>query len=314
MTKAELILDKQKYQPGEIVSGIFRLIHGDGWFDKPVDVKISLWAFGTENTSIGESTYVTVPATTDTNQDGVVNSDDTTQQEKVVYHYEANEFWRKRIDLPLDSLGTPSSNGYVKIETKTREVPFEFVLDDSNSNLLESYNGINASVTYGVSCIVDKKPLLAIDVHETEYFKVIDSQKTVPDPSSIYERAENEHIKLELFAERNKFLVGDTIRGKITLDNPSRVNIKSVEIGLRGIEKATADNLHTEKIDYNNKVQISGNWNSGDSRTFEFDIPNNAKRNYLGTFSKYSWEIAAVATMSSNLGSNLYLTHPVQII
>lgn len=313
MTKVELKLDKPSYTIGEKVTGTFTLTHGDGWFDKPVDVKVSLWGDGIESTKVLEKKLVTVPANTDVNQDGVVNADDTIQKTEIVEHAQSNNFWHKVIDLPLKSLGTPTSDGYITIDIGTKQVPFTFELQGSGQ-MIESYGGTSAFIYYELNAIVDKKPFFAIDTHGGISFTVVDPPRTIQNPNSIFEKSHNEYLTLELNAERDKFTVGESIKGKITLDNPSRVDIASVELGIRGIENASADNLHVENISYDYKQKVSGDWNSGDSRTVAFEIPGQAKRSYLGMLSKYSWEIAVIVTMSSQLGSNLYLTHPIQIV
>ena len=315
MTKINLIMDKQSYSLGEKVKGTFKLSHGEGllgWLEHPIEAKIVLESTGEEKAKVLEKVLVSVPATTDVNQDGVINSDDATQQTNIVEHSESNVFLKRTIDLPVQSLGTPTSGGYVTIGIGTKEVPFEFVLDGTGQ-MLESYSGVNASVEYRLKGIVDKKPFFAIDAYEEVNFIVQNDQGTNQNASNISEKAKNEYLSMELTAEKDIFKIGESIAGKLTLDNPSRIDIRSVEVAIRGIEKATAEKLQVENIT-EHKVQIAGNWNSGDSRSFDLKIPSEAKRSYLGKLSKYSWEIAASVTMSSSLGSNLYLTHPIKII
>lgn len=309
MTQIEISLDKQSYTSGGKVNGTFKLTHGDGWFDKAVEVKIYLEATGVEKTKVLEKVTVTVPADIDVNKDGVINADDTVNKIETIQHSQSSLFWKKAVDLPLQMLGTPTANGYILIDRGTKQAPFEFDLT-SDHHMLESYNGTDATIWYQLSAKVDKK--LALDVHKEIGFVVTENHEVSTEYNAIKENVKNEYLELELEVEKDMYAPGDKILGKLTLKNPSSGEINLVEIGLRGTEVASADKLQSQNnSDY--KQAIPGNWNMEDSKSFEFIIPIQAKRSYLGQLSKYSWEIIAMVNMSSKLGSDLHVSHTIRI-
>ena len=123
------MLEKAEYLVGETVSGIMRLTHGEHFWDKPVDAKVSLNATGVE-------TAIMMRPVTKTQYDSNRNPIQVQAQEQ---HSQSNTFYFKSLDSQLSSLGTPSTGGLMRIDKGTKESKFQFVLDQ---DLYDSYNGI----------------------------------------------------------------------------------------------------------------------------------------------------------------------------
>lgn len=183
-----------------------------------------------------------------------------------------------------------------------REIPFEFAIPE---NALESYNGKYASITYGINVKAERKWMPKIN--KELLFTVTNPATTISADRVVKEDRNNKNgICLKLELERNKIAPGETLKGKLTIENtPDKKEIKHAEIVLTGTEYAiglteeTIGLVHRRKqpqemttnIDeYKANLELK----EGDSSIcFEIDIPKGVKRSYIGRFSEYFWEIDA---------------------
>jgi hypothetical protein len=301
LTKVELYLNKPEYNLGDKVQGTFKISH-DGWFDKPVDVKPLFEVIGEEISTVIEKKNIT---TTDANGRPVT-------EEQQIPHTATNTFFKKDLSSQIITLGTPTSNGYILLEKGTKEIPFELVLDTA-SVMLETYDGVNVEIQYKLNVIIDKKPFLAIDSRKLLMFTVL-SKKINIQQNSVNEIAEDKLVRLNLKMDKDTFSVGDSIKGKIQVTNSLRKTIRKVEVGLRAIERATADNLLIESEVQNIKNEVIGNWTQGDIRDFEFVVPLQTKKSFRGKFSEYYWEIIVIADLDSPMVQDLFVKHRIFII
>ena len=127
-------------------------------------------------------------------------------------------------------------------------------------------------------------------------------------------RIEGEQISLKLNLEdgKNAFSPGDTIKGKLTVENSSGKRIKNVEIILSGIESTYASNSTRISTieEYKHKVEFKEADNN--SAPFEIEIPKEVKSSYKALYSKYYWEIDAKLDITGSL--NLHASTNIQII
>jgi hypothetical protein len=239
----------------------------------------------------------------------------TTEVEQQVPEIRSNTFFSETLDSQLKSLGTPSSEGYTKIDIGEKEAQFKFVLD-GGKELSESYSGKSVNITYRLIARVDKKPFWAIDANQEIQFKVVDKNSSLPSELNPI-RVENtdDFVTLTMEVENDKFLRGDTVKGKITLSNPRKKAIHSVQVSIRGIEIASIDNLPpVENTIENYTTSLDGKWNDGDIMPFELKVPLNAMVSYTGVYSKHSWDISAKVDVVFNLDKDLYTSHAISIV
>lgn len=311
LTKVELDIDKDVYSVGEKIKGTFKLTHG-GFFEKPEDVKIYLEARGEEKVEVIEKVLVDV---IDPNTNQPVKDPKTGQPVKEVKYVPRSQtytFLKKSLSSRVRSLGTPSSDGYVRIQEGTKSAPFEFVLD-GNGELFESFNGNTVKITYLLIGLVDKKSLLAIDARHELPFRVIKKPEIIGQPSKLSETSQNKFMTLTLEAGSDNFRRGDVIDGKVTLNNPSNRHIERVEVGIRSVEIAVANDVHSETFGANHVQGLAGSWSSGDSRTFKVKIPPTLTPSFTGINSEYNWELSARASSAGSLAEDLFATHQITI-
>ena len=179
----------------------------------------------------------------------------------------------------------------VIIKKGKTEVPFEFIIPD---NILSSYNGKNAWITYSVKATIDKK--MRMDVNSSINFEVTSQYNNNSNissrPISISTfKANDLGLKLEL--DKSVYNIGDTSRGTINVSklNPD-IDIRAVEIILIATERATASNRTVTTTIYENRYKINA-WKEKQNCPFEIDIPEDVIKSYRGMYSEIIWEIKA---------------------
>jgi hypothetical protein len=302
LTSIEIKLDKDAYLKGDKVKGKFKLTHGEFFWEGPTKVKIYLEAKGEENVEVLEKKIV---ETTDP------STGQTTKQEEITKHYASDTFFKKPLSYQVrNSLGTPTGNGLVTIDKGTKEASFEFTLE-ADKELFQSYEGSAAKILYYVTGVVDKEGLF--DTRREFTFKVATKSTAVGQPNKVNAISKGNLMTLSLEAEKDIYARGDVIKGKVTLDNPAKRNIAGLYIGIRSIERALAEGFSSEVPKESHTQPISGNWNVGDSRTFQLKIPENLTPTYQATNSEYYWEIIARADTASNFAQDLFTVERITI-
>jgi Arrestin (or S-antigen), N-terminal domain len=100
----------------------------------------------------------------------------------------------------------------------------------------------------------------------------------------------NSSIRLNLEEDNNTFSPGETIRGKITIENFKKLKIRKIQTILGAIEFAQAQRKKKRTEIFPKYEQQTIKWNEGNNSgvvPFEVHIPKEIRRSYLGKYSEY---------------------------
>ena len=190
---------------------------------------------------------------------------------------ESNIFFSKDLFHFLNSLGTKlgdddDNDTILEVACGNWKVPFEFTIP---IYALESYEGEYAKIIYKIKAAVnrawreDVEANLSFTIfsHKRQYIKF---ERAITE--EVIEKRENEEViekresplRLELEEkeddDNNTFSLGETIRGKITIENAKISNIRKIEVILGAIEFVQAQGVkkrteirpkYKEKIEWN---------------------------------------------------------------
>jgi hypothetical protein len=196
---------------------------------------------------------------------------------------ESNIFFPKDLSHFLNSLGTKlgdddDNDTILEVAGGNWKVPFEFTIP---IYALESYEGEYAKIIYKIKAAVNRAWREDVDAnlsftifnHKRQYMKF---ERAITE--EVIEKRENEEIiekrespiRLELEEkeddDNNTFSPGETIRGKITIENAKISNIRKIEVILGAIEFVQAQGVkkrtqirpkYKEKIEWNKKQVIT---------------------------------------------------------
>jgi hypothetical protein len=341
LTKIDIVLDKKTYYPGEKVKGIVKLMHGEHFWERSEDAKLYLAANGIEKTTVVEKVLVDVidPNTgkpvTDPNTGQPVkreekvlvdvidpntgkpvtdpNTGQPVKREEYETRSQSHTFFNRSLSSQIQSLGSPLGDGYVKIDKGTKEASFEFTLSEESGELFQSYDGKSILVSYSMTGLVDKKSVLRIDARTNIPFSVFKKPVTEGPSNKINVTSESEFLRLNLEAEKDLCARGDLLKGKVTLNNPSKKSVARLEVGIRSIEKAVADGVLSETFGTSHMQGLAGTWSSGDSRTFELKIPSELTPSFQGINAEYRWELTARVDSAGSLAEDLFTVHRITI-
>lgn len=293
-----LTIDKAKYQAGETVKG--KLVVS---IDNKKDINARSFRIISEGE---EKTKVTVNEPS-TSYDDKGNS--TSSSHSVTYH-DSDIFFSTNLEHFLSKSSNPSlisntDNG-ITIHKGSTEMPFEFLLPN---NILSSYNGRNASITYEIKATIDKK--LRSDINSSISFDVVtikEEEKNNNNNSTIYASDKNRKTGLYIILDlaNNTYKIGDTIEGAIFIGKPnsnsnSNLNstktetttIRGIKIKLIATEYATAHgrNVTTMIQSIDNEIL---NWKENEKTPFKIKIPETIiTKSYRSKLSKLYWEVKA---------------------
>ena len=183
------------------------------------------------------------------------------------------------------------------------KVPFEFTIP---IYALESYEGEYAKIFYKIKTTVNRawrediEANLSFTVynHKRQYMKF---ERAITE--EVIERRESEEIierreipiRLEIEEkedddDNNTFSPGETIRGKITIENSKTLNVRNIEVILGAIEFVQAQGVkkRTEiRPKYKEKIESNEADDNSSIVPFEMHIPKEIRRSYLGEYSEY---------------------------
>jgi hypothetical protein len=177
--------------------------------------------------------------------------------------------------------------GTLKIKEGVLRIPFEFTIP---KYAYPSYNGKNVSIIYEI--IITANKAWGKDVNKKISFTIfnlnrIPIEDKTKDSWGTDIKIEKEGISARLSLEDNKntFSPGDTIKGKLTIENSSGKRINNAKIILSGMESVSAyDSSKISTIEeYDQRVEFK----EGDGVPFEIQIPKEVKRSYRAVYSKY---------------------------
>jgi Vacuolar protein sorting-associated protein 26 len=200
------------------------------------------------------------------------------------------------------------------------KVPFEFSIPD---DALESYEGKYARTIYKIEAAANMPRRL--DIGKSLSFNVFNQKRK----HLKFDRAIREEIKektnsgmrleIEGGDDKNTFSPGDTIRGKIIIeDSKIAPKIRKSELVLGAIEfvQARGQKKRTEIFpNYKEKLEGKIEWNKEDNSSnikFETHIPKDVKRSYLGKYSEYYWLLEAKVDIPWS--DDLYSRTIIQIV
>jgi hypothetical protein len=218
---------------------------------------------------------------------------------------ESNIFFSKDLSHFLNSIGTKvgedDDNNMLEVAGGNWKVPFDFTIP---VYALESYEGVYAKIVYKIKTTVNRAWREDVDAdlsftvfnHKRQYIKF---ERAITE--EIIEKRESEEIierreipiRLELGEkedDNNTFSPGETIRGKINLENAQTLSIRKIEIILGAIEFVQAQGVkkRTEiHPKYKEKIEWKQAGNNSTIVPFEIHIPKEIRRSYLGEYSEY---------------------------
>jgi hypothetical protein len=243
---------------------------------------------------------------------------------------ESNIFFSKDLSHFLNSIGTKVGDDdsiMLEVAGGNWKVPFEFTIP---VYALESYEGVYVKIIYKIKAAVNRAWREDVDAnlsftvfnHKTQYMKF---ERAITE--EIIEKRESEEIiekrespvRLELEEEEeddnNTFSPGETIRGKITIENSKTLNIRKIEVILGAIEFVQAQGVK-KRTEIHPKYKEKIEWNEAGDNTstvpFEMHIPKEIKRSYLGECSEYYWLLEA--KLDIPWSDDLYYRAIIQIV
>jgi hypothetical protein len=219
---------------------------------------------------------------------------------------ESDIFFSKDLSHFLNSIGTKigaehDDNNILEAAGGNWRVPFEFTIP---VYALESYAGVYAKIIYKIKAAVNRAWREDVDTNlsftvfnqKRQYIKF---ERAITE--EVIEKRESP-IKLELEEkeddddnDNNTFSPGETIRGKIIIENSKTLNIRKIEVILGAIEFVQAQGVK-KRTEIHPKYKEKIEWSqAGDSSTvpFEIHIPKEIRRSYLGEYSEYYWLLEA---------------------
>lgn len=221
---------------------------------------------------------------------------------------ESSIFFSKDLSHSLNSLGTKvvrddGNDIVLEVAGGNCKVPFEFTIP---VYALESYEGEYAKIVYKIKAAVNRVWREDVDANlsfivfnrKRQYMKF---ERAITE--EIIEKRESEEIiekrespiRLELEEEdndddNNTFSPGETIRGKITIENSKKLNIRKIEVILGAIEFVQAQGVK-KRTEIHPKYKEKIEWNEVDDNSsvvpFQMHIPKEIRRSYLGEYSEY---------------------------
>jgi hypothetical protein len=221
---------------------------------------------------------------------------------------ESSIFFSKDLSHFLNSIGTKVGDGddtMLEVVSGNWKVPFEFTIP---VYALESYEGEYAKIIYKITATVNRAWREDVDANlsftvfnqKRQYMKF---ERAITE--EIIEKRESEEIiekrespiRLELEDDdddddnNNTFSPGESIRGRITIENSKTLNIRKIEVILGAIEFVQAQGVK-KRTEIHPKYKEKIEWNEvGDNSSgtvpFEIYIPKEIRRSYLGEYSEY---------------------------
>jgi len=147
-------------------------------------------------------------------------------------------FFTKDLTYYLKSKGLLNL-GNIELPNDVKEIPFEFIISD---NAFESYKGKNVTVTYRIYIHAKRKWMVPIG---TEKFFIVMSPlkpassgalRVVSTPRNIIREMNVDGIGLKLELEKNLISPGQTLNGKLSIENSFNQDIRGVKVMLIGNE------------------------------------------------------------------------------
>src|SRR5918997_493589 len=294
MNTFDIKLDRTEYDAGETATGKL-LISADREL-VPANLKFS--AFGAEFIIVSDE-----PKSLQSLQiDLIPNSN--FEEFNVLFSKDLSGF----LYSPLGTEGKPlSTNSKGKVPKGNWTVPFEFTIPQ---DALESYQGKHAYIIYNVN-VAAKQQGLGRNIGKSLIFRVRNpktngeaiSKAGVPKEEKPYTDLVTDgpadDVRFD-FQGKSKFIQGEAIDGKLVLKDLKTKDIRKIQIGLKGIEYATAYantvgfKQETVISEYKQDIEPISKLDNGlESIPFTIQTSSEAKRTYVGKHSEYYWVLWA---------------------
>jgi hypothetical protein len=301
-------MQKQVYSLGEEVSGI---VHAS--LDKPISQRsASIHLIGKERTEITYQQPVQQGGTQQRSIGSVIQGyqrigqPSSTQQTHTQTAVQESEFLHQEYPMPLPVDG----NG--KFSPGEHAAPFKFVLQQG---LPASYVGRHARVIYLLEAKIDVP--MGIDVRQSAQFNVVSSvsQTFQSGPVSAYSNSwgNPQSTGISFTIDKGQYGRGEIISGKCLFRNPSSKDLRKIDINLKWVEMASAQNQRTttEVMRQNFQVPVGGKAFQGET-PFSINLPGQVPLTYEGRLSNVRCFLTA--SMDIAMGLDVAATQTIGIV
>jgi hypothetical protein len=292
MKHFKISLEKGTYSPGEIVNGNLSLPTNNSIKGR----EISFSAYCKEYTRIKV-----------TEADGI----------SPVYSNNHVYFFENLSPFLALAGATILEHERVEIPSEVREIPFHFTIPNS---ALGSYVGKNAWITYEINIKVDRSWKRDID-EKLVFFVINPDMKPTSKENVVTEYGSSDWSEREIYArlnlERNAFSPNESVKGALTVKNFGQKKIKNAKIILRGKENAsgllhiTFPKGRIKEYEITNIIEeylVDVEFNKEKTVGFELKIPEEARRSYVGKFSRYFWVLEVKLNIAFGRHLDILLT------
>lgn len=276
MARMWIELQKNVYSLGEEISGNVRAS-----VDQPVKQRsATVYLLGKERTQINYQRTVQTGSTAQTRTETAVQESEFLHQEQPM-------------PLPLDDKG--------KFRVGDHTFPFKFLLQQG---LPTTYRGRQAAIQYRIYAKVDVP--MGGDVDASSEFTVISSgaQPYQSAPVNAYSNSwgNAQSTGLSFTLDKAQYGRGEAITGRCIYRNPSGKDLRKLDISLRWVESATAQNQRgsTEVLRELAQAQAGGRSYQGET-TFSINVPPQAPPTYEATLSN----VRCLLTVSMDVAMGL---------
>jgi hypothetical protein len=301
-------MQKQVYSLGEEVSGI---VHAS--LDKPISQRsAAIHLIGKERTEI---TYQQTVQPGHTQQTGIgtviqgyqrMGQPSSTQQTRTETAVQESEFLHQEypMPLPVDEKG--------KFSPGEHTAPFKFMLQQG---LPASYAGRHARIQYLIEAKIDVP--MGIDVRESTQFNVVSSisQPLQSGPVSAYSNSwgNPQSTGISFTTDKGQYGRGEIVSGKCLFRNPSSKDLRKIDINLKWIEMASAQNQRTttEVMRQDFQVPVGGRAFQGET-PFSINIPGQAPPTYEARLSNVKCFLTA--SMDIAMGLDVAASQMISIV
>lgn len=301
-------MQKQVYLLGEEVSGI---VHAS--LDKPISQRgAAIHLIGKERTEISYQQAVQPGHTQQTGIGAVIQGyqrtgqPTSTQQTRTETAVQESEFLHQEypIPLPVDEKG--------KFSPGEHAAPFKFMLQQG---LPASYAGRHARIQYLVEAKIDVP--MGMDVRQSSQFTVASAnlQPLQSGPVTAYSDSwgNPQSAGISFTIERSQYGKGEVVSGKCSFRNPSSKDLRKIDIHLRWVETASAQNQRatTEVIRQDSQIPVGGRVLQGET-PFSINVPGQAPPTYEATLSNVRCILSA--SMDIAMGLDVAASQTISIV
>jgi hypothetical protein len=311
MSRIWIELQKQVYSLGEEVSGVVHVS-----VDKPVSQRNSaIFLIGKERTEINYQRTVQPSGTQQIGIGAAVQgyqrivqpgSTPQMQQTRTETAVQESEFLRQQYAMPLPT----DEKG--KVAIGEHSCPFRFVLQQG---LPPTYQGAHARIQYLIEAKIDVP--MGVDVRQESQFSVVSpgQQPYQSAPLNAYSNSwgNQQSAGISFTIDRGQYGRGEVVSGKCLFRNPSSKDLRKIDIALRWVESAIAQNQRST-IDVMKQVfqvPVGGRAFQGEA-PFSINVPGQAPPTYEGRLSNVRCFVSV--SMDIAMGLDVTASQTISIV